>query len=481
MALDTTVLSDRWGDIFGGINETNTFAGTTIASRANNIAAGYTTLGGQGEVIDELYTSAISIRSSLAEWNDYLFGLIESTLQTMCRDDSARPRTDDLVGWFDKLNRDMVAADRKWTIPAVTATAAVPTTNVGTGFVIASVIDPVDGLATYYAYSEVIRLECTADSYSGTATAGRETFSVSGETQVGLRDYNWPKGSGAATTLTVVDTATDVCLTDGGLENWNGSTNVPTSWSLVGGTVAGTHLHKETSTSGSGAIYTDGGAAAAKFSGDGTAVVGLSQTLDQTVIKSSTNYAISFWYKTTSATYTAKLRVALVNSSGTVVTDNHPVTPASQDSTSAGATYQVTGGSYTVSGGGIDETALGAANGAWARATVVLRTPRNLPTGLALEFRFPTGDVLDSGKSVYLDHVIMSEMEQAYDGGPYLAVHSGATDFALRDAFTLTVANDKTTTNFVRCLDRTFALAREGIRLTVTGTTALADSKITDD
>jgi hypothetical protein len=455
MALDTAVLSNRWGDLFGGINETNTFSGTTIASRANTISDEYTTLAGQGEVIDQLYSQAINIRSDLAAWNDYLFSLVETTLQTMCRDDSARPRTDDLGGWFDKLNRDMLAADVKWTIPSVTTSVAIPGTNIGTGYLITTEIDPVDGLDSYYAYSEVIRLECTADSYSGTATAGQETFAVYGETAVDRKAYNWPKGSGASGTLTVVDTATDAILDDGALETWtlvSGSNYRPTAWTLFGSTTSGTHINREGTT-----VYGDGGTYSCKFTGDGSAVVGIYQELDQAVVKSDTNYAVSFWYQTTSATYTAKLRVALVNGSGTVITDN-------------GSTSQ----SSTV----VDETALGAANGTWVRAGIVLRTPRNLPTGLALEFRFPSGDVLDNAKSVYLDHVIMSEMERVYDGGPYMAIHSGATDFAIRDAFTNTIANDKTTTNFVRCLDRAFSLAENGIRLTVTGTTAINDNQI---
>ncbi len=447
----------RWGDLFGGINEANTFSSSTIATRANNLSADFLTVAQQGDVIDGLYGQYTNVQGDLGDWTDYLFGLTETTLKAMCRDDTARPRTDDLTGWFDKVNRDMLSADKKWTIPTVTSSVALPGTNIGTGYLMASVVEPVDGLATYYAYSEVIRLECTSDSYSGGATAGSEEFSVWGETSVDKTDMNWPKGSGAETTLTVVDTSTDSILTDGALEEWTLVSSGPdlyrpTDWTRYGATSTAT-LAKETSI-----IYGDGGLAAAKFTGDGSTVLGMYQDITDNV-EANKNYAISFWYRTTSATYTAKLRVALVDGSGTAVTDN-------AGNSQVDAT--------------VDETALGAANGTWVRAGIVLRTPRNLPTdSLNLEFRFPSGDVLDNTKSVYIDHVVMSEMEQVYDGGPYLAIHSGAVPFALKDAFTDTIANDKTTTNFVRCLDRAFDLATNGIRLTVTGTTAISDGLIT--
>ncbi len=452
MALDVAVLTNRWGDIFGGINETNTFSGTTIASRANNISDEYTTLAGQGEVIDELYTQAINIRGDLAAWNTYLFGLVETTLQTMCRDDSARPRTDDLAGWFDKLNRDMVGAGSTFTRPGVAATVAVPGTNIGDGYLIASVVEPVDGKDCYYAYSEVVRLECTTDSYSGTATAGGESFAVYGETAVGLRDYNWPKGSGVETTLAVVNPDTSAEVEDGAFDDWT-ATNTPTNWSLLTGTVAGTHVFQEADTA---EVYATG-SKAVRFEGDGsTAGLGVYQELDQTVVRADTNYAVSVWYRSgaTSAVTGADLRIALTNGSGTVVTDNNSV---SQSAT-------------------ITNTNFTDADATWTRKTCVLRTPRSLPTELRLELKF-TGTLIDDAgddaKKVWVDHLTMSPMVQLYDGGPYLALHGGNTPFALRDAFTGTVATTYTgtgaasTTSWVRVLDRTFSLAENGIRLTV--------------
>ncbi len=451
MALDITSLSQRWGDIFGGINEANTFSGTTIASRADNIADEYTGLTNQRGVISELSSTASSLIGNVATWTNYLFSITRTTLQAMCRDDTVRPISDDLAGWFDKLNRDMVATGDSWTRPTVSSTIALPGTNIGDGYLISSVIDPVDGVARYYAYAEVIRVTCVGDSYSGTATLGSESFTLAGETAVAKTDYNWPKGSGASTQLSAVNVDTDIIVTDGGLEAWGGTgNNTPTSWSLHG--TAGTHITRGASAPYDGDYY-------CIFTGDGaTQAIGIYQTIT-TKVKSNTNYAIQFWIKLPSGTLgtgsPTSLQVALTDGSGTILNDN----AASAQSSSIGAS---TLNGYT----------------SWTRVAVVLRTPRDFPTGVRLEFKFITNP-LDSAKDVYIDQIDMVEMRQFYAGGPYFSIIAGATGFALNDRFTATIANNKTTTNFVRCLDRSFSLAEAGIRLTTATSATLNDALIT--
>lgn len=456
MSLSATTLSQRWGALFGGINEANSFSDATIGARADTIFSKYASLAQQRDVVDDLYENATNVRSDINRWTTYLFTDVETTLQAMCRDDTSRPKTDDLAGWFTKLNTDFAANGDCWTIPAVTATVATVTgtTNVGDGYLIASVVEPVDGKACYYAYAEVIQLICTADSYSGGTSAGSETWEVAGETAVDKRSYNWPKGSGGAGTLTTVVPSTNTLLTDGALDNW--TTNTPNSWSLATGTIAGTTLFKEATT-----VYRIGGNCA-KFTGDAATQIGIYQDLDTTKIKGDTNYAISFWYRSSSGSTTGTLRVALTKDDGTVITDN--LGTSQSDST-------------------INTAALQAANGTWVMFKGVLRTARNLPQtssasapAIRLELKFTTAL---SAHSVYVDDIIMSEMTQLYDGGPYHAMHGGNTPFSALDRFKDTITNSKGTTNFVRDLDRAFALADNGIRLTVTASASIADSLIT--
>lgn len=455
MALNITTLTQRWGELYQGISESDTFAATTVESRANDIYGQYASFAAQREVVDDLYENALNVRNDLGDWSAYLYGVVGTTLQTMCRDDSARPKTDDLIGWFDKLNRDMSSQTTYFTRPTFSAAVAVPGTNIGDGYVIAGANEPVDGIACYFGYSEVIRVDCTVDSYSGGATAGSETFQVSGETQIDYRHTDWPKGSGASFQLTPVTLASDEIVTDGGLEAWtlvSGANYTADNWTLLSGTVTGTHHNRNASV-----VYS--GTYSAIMTGDGaTTDTGFYQVLSQTVVKGNTSYAISFWYRTDSASFTAgTLQIALTDGTETVITDN------------AGNNVSTT----------VSNADLGAANGTWTRKTATFITPRNLPTELRLEFRFTT--IVDTGESVYFDHIIMSEQTQAYPGGPYLAIHAGDTAFAFDDQFTVTCANNKTNDTFVRVLDRTFNLAENGIRLETYGGsgTEVADSLLT--
>lgn len=438
MALDIDVLATRWGLILGGINAANTFSGTTIPARADSISDEYASFSAQRTVVDDLYNNSVEVQSALSTYTDYLKGIAETTLSRMCQDDTARPKTDDLQGWFEKLNRDMVTASDTFNRPAITATVAVPGTNIGTGYLLASVVDPIDGLQTYYSYSEVIRIDCITDSYISGSTAGSETFSVDGETETDKMATNWPKGSGTSTSISTVIPDTDDFVTDGGLEAWGGTgNNTPTSWEIYG--TAGTNIFRG---SGSGATAAYTGDYYCIFTGDGATYPGIYQDV---ALLSSTNYAVQFWVKLPSGTLgtgsPTSLRVAITDGSGTVLSDNHSVTQSS----SIGAS---TLNGYT----------------SWTRVGVVLRTPRSLPTGARLEIKFTTNP-LDNAKSVWIDHIDIVEMQQLYNGGPYIAMIGGATGFAIGDKFTLTIANDKSTTNFVRCLDRLFDLADLNIRL----------------
>lgn len=451
MALAVSYLTARWGKIFGGINEANSFLGPTVQSRADALLAKFPTVSAQAEVVEDMVEEATSLRTTGAQWTEYLRGLATATIQTMCRDDTVRPTTDDVPGWFAKLKRDMISGSFVYQRPVVSDAVTLPGTNIGDGYLITSTTDPVDGVSTYYAYGEVVRIECVRDAYSNETSTGAESFTVQGETSVTTSAYNWPKGSGANTTYQAYTPDGSGLLVDGDLELWGGTgNNTPTDWSLFGSTTAGTHLFRGTTSPYAGTYY-------AKFTGDGATVVGIYQALDLDKMKPSTNYAVQFWYQTDNAVFTAKLRVAFTDGSGTVITDN------------AGTSQ---------SNSSVDETALGAANGTWTRAGFVLRTPRNMPTELRLEFRFPSGDVLDNAKSVYIDWVNLVEMTPIYDGGPHIAIIAGATAFAKRDAFTETVSQASGSGSIVRNLDRFFGLATQGIRLQAEASWNLGDSLI---
>jgi hypothetical protein len=455
MALSLTTLATRWGKEIGGLNEAATYGGTTVGARADSVLALFGSLSAQADVIDDLYENAVAVRAAVQKWQTDLADLVRATLSAMCRDDSARPKSDAVADLFDKLNRDMIAQAETFARPTVTGTVAAASlsagSNFGDGYLVGSVVEPADGITCYFAYAEVVRLLCVADSYSGDTSEGAEVFTANGETKVDALDYRWPKGSGAGATLTAVTPDSAGVLVDPGLEEWGGSgNNTPSEWGLTTGTVAGTHVFRGSSSPYAGTYY-------AQFTGDGAAAVGVYQELDQTKVASNTNYAVQLWVKVPAATLaTANLRIALTDGNAAVITDN------------AGTSQ-----SNTTNAAGLNAAT------AWTRVTCVLRTPRSLPDQLRLDIRFPSGAVLDNAKSVYVDAVTLTPMGRLYPGGPYLAVCAGATGFADADGFTYTVANNKTGTNFVRALDRVFGLAALGLRLqTTTGTATQLDSLI---
>lgn len=481
MALNVATLTDRWGDIFGGVNEANTFIGTTVAARADNIYANYASLAAQRDVVDDLYENTVSVKDNMAAWSEALYALVAATLQAQCRDDTARPKTDDIEGWFGKLNLDMLASNLTLAQPStLTGTVASDSNNDGDGYLLCCMNEPSDAYVQanadptckglYFSLAEVIRIECTADSFDGGATAGNESFSVSGETAVELRDYNWPKGSGASTSITAVSPDSSAVLTDGGLEVWAGTgNNTPTNWTVVG--TAGTHVLRGSSSPYDGNYF-------CTFTGDGATTVGLYQDITETV-EPNTNYAVQFWVKVPGANLLdetgtqTELRVSLRDGSGNVLTDN---LGTSQQSFAAGTAAS---GAYTAASTQLNATYLNDLI-AWTRVSLILRTPRSLPTETRLDFRFVT-QALDNGQSVYIDHIVMEPMTQVYPGGPYIALISGATEFANTDKFTLTVANSAGTSSFIGNLQRTFDLAGSGLRIICDGSATYADSKITDD
>lgn len=510
MAIDLTTGASgfflRGAELFGGINESNTFAASTIVTRADTIANDFLTAATQRRVIGDLDNQALNVRSDLSDWSAYLTQLVNDMLVAMCIDDTALPVSTSVTDIFVKLNRDMVAKPASFMRPTVTGTVAAGT-QVGDGYLITSVIDPIDGHYCYYANSEVVRLSCTADSYSGGATAGSETFSIDSEASVDRSDSVWPKGSGISSSITAVSRSTDAILTDGALELW-GSTgnNTPTDWSLKG--TAGTNITRGSSSPYEGSYF-------CTLTGDAATTVGIYQNIVSN-ITANKNYAVQFWYKVPASLTTTRLQISLMDGSEAIISDNSTgptgtvtgatnatpivittsnhglntgdsITVASVGgNTNANGTWVVTrvssstfsldgsaGNSAYTSGGtwvwsasqaSVIATATLNAATSWTRFACVLRTPRNLATEVRLDIRCITA-VLQNAKTILIDAITMAECEQLYPGGPYHALIAGATPFAVLDSFTNTIVNAGTTATFVRNLDRAFGLAENGIRL----------------
>lgn len=301
---------------------------------------------------------------------------------------------------------------------AMTITAT-PTSFAGTGngALNASTKRPLDGLVLENSYAETLLVKCTQDSYTGSAVAGNETFTVTGAgTLQDFFAFDWPLGSNCTQSLSAIDGSQDNSsgnlLTNSDFEDW--TANVPDEWELAVG-VAGTDIQEQGTV-----VYT--GEASLQFVGDGATATQLRQEFDADPgtagdLDPLTQYSCCLWVRRDgTAPAAGVLTVDLADVNGVVINDANSVA-----------------NSFTV-----DLTAL---TTTFAAYKGVFRTPAVLPARQFIRLRLSTP--LTTGRSVYVDHLSVGPMSQMYTGGPFLAVHSGSTNFVTNDYATCAVTNSR--------------------------------------
>lgn len=323
-------------------------------------------------------------------------------------------------------------------LAATVAASTSAFTGTGNGAVITSVVRPFDGKALENAFAENVTFQCTADSYSGGAQAGNESFGVNGDgNQDDLFAFNWPLGSGGSTSLSAINGAADNSqgnlLTNSGFDKWDSATLLPTSWELTVG-AAVTHVNEETSI-----VFGDAGSSALRLTGDGSNLTTLRQTFNDSsgtsgTLQPQTQVSFAVWMRRDgTAPAAGSLRIELVDGNGAVI----------QDANGANNAFDV------------DLTLLSTV---YAAFTGVFRLPAIMPSTYRVQYRLTTA--LTNGRSVYLDRGGMGYMSQLYTSGPFLNVHSGASPFLLNDYATATVTNSRgaagTLTTFQTLLARLF-------------------------
>lgn len=319
-----------------------------------------------------------------------------------------------------------------------------------------------DGLVQENSIPEVLRVTCTADSYTGGATQGREQFGVAGQpASAGTWDYDYPTGSGAAQSATAVSSSEDAntsgnLLTNGDFEGWTGSgpTSTLDYWTL--GTGAwGTDIQQNTTDPNLGTY-------ALEFvAGTATATTLYQEFGDTTTGTAATmtayrSYAVNLWLRKLSGTISAGvLRVALVDDSGTVLNDGQGVAN-SFDVTLSGLTtsYVAYNGTFRLD----------------ADPPAVVRLQLRLTTNLA-------------GGNVLADDICLAPVTNFYQGGPGFAVFSGATPFVTGDAWNVTVTNDYGGASYLGTFqtgfDRIFNMKALNLLLPSTGSNLIANTLIT--
>lgn len=409
----------RLGKVLSQARSCQTSQLTNLTSTSAGVVAQYN---GEPDVQALVGASYVGVLNAVGSVGATMQSVARQTVNRMVfRDNPRIAQTLTAVNVTDSIReviRQMRAAGATVRAHSVAATPSA-FSGAGDGAVNASVVRPEDGLTLENAYAETLLVECTRDSYTGGATAGNETLAVTGTGRQGdVFAFDWPLGSDASQTVSAIDAGSDASagnlLTNGGFEDF--TSNAPDSWTVSVG-AAGTHFFQEST-------LTFGGSAALRLTGDGATLAALYQEFDSDdgtseALEAETQYSLCVWARRDGlAAAAGELAVELVDGDGAVINDN------------AGAANRFT----------IDLTALGTS---YAAHKGVFRTPTDLPDACRLQFRMTSGNALTSGRSVYLDHAGLGEMQQLYTAGPYVAVHSGATPFQAGDYATVAVTNGR--------------------------------------
>lgn len=446
-------LFKRLGLIGGILNSVNTYRGTTLAGKIDTFSNEFNS---NKAYIDTLYSSLLGCQEGMSGLLSFLRGEAESILVEMVSADNPQA-SKSLSDCLLELLRQMRASGDTVNASTVGSSTSADALNRGTGNLVVSLRNVIEaspwGTQPQYrenVLAEDILVTCTSDSYQGTATAGQESYAVAAEFSQGnsLR-WDWPRGSGGSGNLTAIDASLDATAGNNLLTNSDFETftvaNTPDNWAITIGTV-GTTVLSDTS------VYT--GSKCLRIKGDGSQLTELRQSFNDSTgttqtLGSRRMYAVNVWLKK-SGSLTGTLRIALVDSSGTVITDengnnNSLVIPHTDLTTS------------------------------YAPFSFIIVMPRVLSTTLRLQLKVATA--LASGESIYVDSLAVAEMTEVYPQGPLLAFFRGNTTAAVRDQYKATITN--TAGGFQRLFDRLFDMKGQGLLLPSSGSPSISDSLIT--
>jgi len=412
-------LYNRWGKLGALVKTVKSYQNTLLTAMTDTttgVVAQYNT---ESDLQAEMGSSYIGILSATD-------GTIAALVQQLATDTVNRAVYRDnpqlnqtltngnLLTSINEVIRQMKIANATILQATVTATVqagAVPPSNfigTGNGFVVVSVNRPFDGRMLENAYAEKLTFTCTADSYTGNATAGNEQFSVSGVgAETDYFGFDWPLGSNASINQTAiysnVDNTNNNLLVNGSFNNFTVTANLPDSWTFTAG-VAGVTVFQENT-------LTYSGASALRILGDGVTLPSWSQAFGSVAgsLAPLTQYAFNIVLRRDGAApANGTLVFDWVDQNGVVILD------------AAGVANSLTVNCATQL-----STSYNAFN-------VAFRTPLILPTTISMRMHF-TGTPLTTGRSVYLDFGALGVMQQLYTSGPYVATFSGSIPFIAGD------------------------------------------------
>lgn len=450
-------LFTRLGRLAYGVKSANLYLGATDISAGGLKAVGVTTTDVLAQfasalqyVPDGINSSRDSARQSLSNWKSDLRAIAAKTVIEQVHADATLV-SKDIETALRELIRQMIgsgtayAADNDVDASTVSASVSAVSTNTGTGACVCSVVRP-DGGNNELVFGEVFEVAVTTAAGQG-GTARSETCSVKGEVAVSdSLAFDWPGGSGASTSLTVVDATIDGStnmLYNSDFQSYT-TTDTPDYWAILVG-AATTDILKESST-----VYRSG-TNCLRFKGDGVTLPSIAQSFAQTVavgsggtsatLKPDTVYAVNCWARKSASAAAGVLNVRLLDSSNAQTTDDAS-----------------TNNSITVAVGSLSSASWTAFNG-------FFRTPKAVTSATAYKLNVRTSTAITSGESIYVADLAMAECPTPiYANGPYAAVFAGATNFIQGDKFNVTVSQNRAG-EIQEWFDRFFGMRQLGLIL----------------
>lgn len=415
-----------------------------------------------GTPLQEAVSNVATIRDTTAEavvslYMEQIRASAGDTVLRMVKADKPAS-ADSLASALYEVYLQMVAGGATIKKCTVAATTAAGSGNSGDGVVVASAKRG-DGRDQELQIPEVAYVRCVADSQTGGQTAGREQFRYIGEiAHKSAWSPDFPIGAGQSAQLQCVDATQDGTagilfgnvLVNGSFEA-TFTSGVPANWTLQTGAGGVDVQQGATVYAGAKSLQFIGGATNTalyqKFnSSTGTQFVPLPQT----------GMAVHFRAKTSNAPAAGVLTVELVDGASAVINDDQGVA-----------------NSFTVN--------LVTVGTNFVAQTGVFRLPKLVPSEVRLRLRLSTA--LSAGTNLFVDHLSMGRVSPTYNGGPGVAVFSGATKFVAGDFWTMTATNDfggaSNQATFHWLLDRLFAIRDLAILFPTNAAPSIADTLIT--
>lgn len=311
-----------------------------------------------------------------------------------------------------------------------------------------------DGGINQHTIAEKIRLEVTSDSFTGGTAAGNETLTViAKDAAADVFNYDYPAGSGS--TVTLERTNMNASASEGNSVA-NGNFNlfdidtptIPNNWNAITSYgVAGTNW---------------------LISSNGLKIQNLASVRLQQDISSSVRaknvYHVHFRFKLNSSVVlsSGSITVDLVDSSGNTMVDNSNAYLAK-----------------SVLFSSIDLANLGVYQDVDATFVVGSKTPSTV------FLRIMCNGTDQTGVTVELNRLVLTEMQKLYDGGPYislLGLDSDTLYTGQRIDITITKSLDGagafTNNTFQVLFDRLFEMSSKGITLPSSTVPTILDTLI---